>query len=398
MLVRTEPWSSVDSRCPAAASPLSSPRSIRSSFETVKTQPCVVHARLCFPAHRLDDDQDMPLVDLASVASLLVCPRCGSSLAERQGSFQCSSPACALATADAFPNVGGCPAIIDFEQSIVQRGDVETTRQAGSSPRTPRRWSLDRLPPSLRSWWKPTNKVAAKNVELLLSLLSAPSPLVLVIGGGTMGNGVEALYAERGIRLLAFDIYRSPLTQLVADAHRIPLANESVDAVLVQAVLEHVLDPGQVVKEIERVLARGGLVYAETPFLQQVHAGPYDFMRFTSSGHRYLFRAFEELSAGPVAGPGTQLLWSVDHLTRGLLRSQLLGKLVRGLFFWLRFLDRLVPEQFVMDDASAYYFLGRRSDRELAPHEIVEYYRGAQRTGGGRRLGGGGLEPPAGRE
>jgi SAM-dependent methyltransferase len=330
---------------------------------------------------RLDDDEDVPLVDLASAASLLICPRCGSTLSETRESFQCSSPACPLAS-DPFPTVGGCPAIIDFQQSIVRRNDVETTLQSGSFPCPQRRWSLDRLPPWLRSWWKPPNKVAAKNVELLLSLLSAPSPLVLVIGGGTMGNGVEALYAERGVRLLAFDIYPSSLTQLVADAHRIPLANESVDAVLIQAVLEHVLDPAQVVKEIERVLVRGGLVYAETPFLQQVHAGPHDFVRFTSSGHRYLFRAFEELSAGPVAGPGTQLLWSIDHLTRGLLRSQLTGKLVRGLLFWLRFLDRLVPEEFVMDDASAYYFLGRRSDHELAPHEIVEYYRGAQRISG----------------
>jgi SAM-dependent methyltransferase len=196
-----------------------------------------------------------------------------------------------------------------------------------------------------------------------------------------MGNGVEAIYADRRTRVIGFDIYSSPLTQFIADAHQIPLAGESVDAVLIQAVLEHVLDPGQVVREIHRVLRTGGLVYAETPFLQQVHAGPYDFVRFTSSGHRYLFRAFEEIAAGPVAGPGTQLLWSVDHIVRGLLRSELAGKLARGVFFWLRYLDRLVPTAFAMDDASAYYFLGRRANRALTAHEIVGYYRGAQRTG-----------------
>jgi SAM-dependent methyltransferase len=194
-----------------------------------------------------------------------------------------------------------------------------------------------------------------------------------------MGNGVEKVYTEAGIRVLGFDIYCSPLTQFVADAHQIPLAAESVDAVVVQAVLEHVLDPGRVVGEIERVLRPAGLVYAETPFLQQVHAGPYDFVRYTSSGHRYLFRAFDEISSGSVAGPGTQLLWSVDHLVRGLLRSQVAGKLARGFFFWLRYLDRVVPTEFAMDSASAYYFLGRRSDHELTPHEIVAYYRGAQR-------------------
>lgn len=214
----------------------------------------------------------------------------------------------------------------------------------------------------------------------LLGLLPGPAPLILVVGGGTMGNGVEEICADRGTRVAAFDIYGSPLVQFIADAHRIPLADESVDAVVVQAVLQQVLDPGVVVSEIRRVLRSGGLVYAETPFLQQVNAGPYDFVRYTSSGHRYLFRAFEEVAAGPVAGPGTQLLWSVDHIVRGLLRSELAGKLARLAFFWLRYLDHLVPTAFAMDNASAYYFLGRRSEQELAPTEILTYYRGAQRS------------------
>jgi hypothetical protein len=33
-----------------------------------------------------------------------------------------------------------------------------------------------------------------------------------------------------------------------------------------------------------------------------------------------------------------------------------------------------------MDSASAYYFLGRRTQRELTLEEIVVYYRGAQRA------------------
>jgi ubiquinone/menaquinone biosynthesis C-methylase UbiE len=265
--------------------------------------------------------------------------------------------------------VGQWPVFVDFERSILQRG----------ARATPPETSIDRVPVPLRSCWKPPNRVAERNVEKLMSLLPRPSPLVLVIGGGTIGNGIGAIYEDPRTRVVAFDIYGSPLTQFIADAHRIPLADESVDAVVIQAVLEHVLDPGDVVREIHRVLRHGGLVYAETPFLQQVHAGPYDFTRYTSSGHRYLFRAFEEVAAGPVAGPGTQLLWSVDHLVRGLLRSELAGKLARALFFWLRHLDRLVSPRFAMDNASAYFFLGRRADRELEPHEIVDYYRGAQR-------------------
>jgi SAM-dependent methyltransferase len=233
----------------------------------------------------------------------------------------------------------------------------------------------------LRHWWKPPNRAAERNVARFLSLLPGPEPLVLVIGGGTIGNGVGALYDDRRVRVVAFDIYGSPLTQLIADAHQIPLASASVDGVLIQAVLEHVLDPNQVVSQIWRVLKRDGTVYAETPFMQQVHAGPYDFVRYTSSGHRYLFRAFQEIAAGPVGGPGTQVLWSIDHLVRGLTRSELAGKLVRALCAWLRLLDHLVPTRFAMDNAPAYYFLGRRTERQLTAHDIVDYYRGADSTG-----------------
>jgi SAM-dependent methyltransferase len=279
--------------------------------------------------------------------------------------------------------IGRWPALVDFEQSILQRQDIDSSLATASVPLTGhRRWSIERVPTVLRSIWKPSNLVGARNVALLLSLIPHSSPLVLVIGGGTTGNGAEALYADPRLRIVAFDVYASPLIQFIADAHHIPLASESVDAVVIQAVLEHVLDPDQVVAEIHRVLKQRGFVYAETPFLQQVHAGPYDFSRYTSSGHRYLFRRFEEIAAGPLAGPGTQLLWSVDHLVRALARSELAGKLARGVFFWLRYLDRVASPTFAMDNASAYYFLGRRADRELSPQEIVAYYRGGQRPTG----------------
>jgi ubiquinone/menaquinone biosynthesis C-methylase UbiE len=316
----------------------------------------------------------MGLLDLADVAPLLVCPRCRSGVMEAADGFRCTSGACALNAPGSFPLTGGRPMLVDFERSILERADPDTSETATGLG--PGRWSINRLPRPLRSLWKPRNRVAARNIETLLGLLDEPAPLILVIGGGTLGNGVEAIYDDRRTQVVGFDIYASPLVQFIGDAHQIPLANQSIDAVLVQAVLEHVLDPAQVVAEIHRVLRPDGLVYAETPFLQQVHAGPYDFTRYTSSGHRYLFRAFEEIAAGPVAGPGAQMLTSIDHLVRGLLRSELAGKLARVIFFWLRYLDRVVPTSFAMDNASAYYFLGRRSERELSPSEIVGYYRG----------------------
>jgi hypothetical protein len=68
---------------------------------------------------------------------------------------------------------------------------------------------------------------------------------------------------------------------------------------------------------------------------------------------------------------------------RGLLRSELAGKIARGLVFWLRYLDRLVPIAYAMDSASAYYFLGRRGEHDVTPREIADYYQGAQHVGRG---------------
>jgi hypothetical protein len=34
--------------------------------------------------------------------------------------------------------------------------------------------------------------------------------------------------------------------------------------------------------------------------MQQVHERAYDFSRFTQSGHRWLFKRFSEINAGPI--------------------------------------------------------------------------------------------------
>jgi SAM-dependent methyltransferase len=207
---------------------------------------------------------------------------------------------------------------------------------------------------------------------------SSERPVVLVIGGGVIGAGVGDLYAAEDIDMLAFDVYRSPVTQFMADAHRIPLADQSIDGVLIQAVLEHVLEPQVVVEQIHRVLRLGGVVYAETPFLQQVHEGPYDFTRFTDSGHRYLFRDFERIDSGTVAGPGTQLTWSIDYFFRALFRSRMAGVVARLAVSWLAHLDRYLNARYSIDGASCVYFLGRKSNSRISTQDIIDYYQGTQ--------------------
>jgi SAM-dependent methyltransferase len=221
-----------------------------------------------------------------------------------------------------------------------------------------------------------TNAIAASNCAKFIELLMETSerPIVLVIGGGTIGLGASELYNNSSIELVGTDVYASPSTALVADAHKIPFEDGMFDGVWVQAVLEHVLDPATIADEIHRVLRRGGLIYAETPFMQQVHERAYDFSRFTQSGHRWLFKRFSEISAGPIGGAGVVLVWSIRYFCRALGAGDKLSLLITLPFFWLRFLDRFAHGRAVADAASGFFFLGRRADLTIDPHSMTEYY------------------------
>jgi SAM-dependent methyltransferase len=272
--------------------------------------------------------------------------------------------------------VGAQPALVDFDRSILD--PVELARRAGESPVPRGRSGALGAIRSLYAKGTPTSgRLAGRMRDLLRA--EAPRPTLLVIGGGTLADAVAGFYDDPGMDVVAFDLYVSPHTQLIADAHAIPLAEASVDAVWIQAVLEHVLDPWRVASEIGRVLTPRGLVYAETPFLQQVHEGAYDFTRFTESGHRWLFRDFERLDSGVVAGPGIQMAWSIEHLLTGLSRSRRVGRAARLATFWVQWLDALIPDRFAVDGASGVFFFGRRGNRPLAPRDMVAHYRGAQR-------------------
>jgi SAM-dependent methyltransferase len=309
------------------------------------------------------------------IADLLVCPRCRSVLREADpGTLRCTGADCPYATRG-FAIVHGCAVLVDFERSVLEERQVAASGAATLVRRRPR----DGWRRSVRDILFGRNRAAARAARAVLAHRPARggTPLVLVVGGATVGAGADELYDAPGVRVVGFDVYRTEHTTFVADAHSIPLADGSVSAVWVQAVLEHVLDPAAVVQEIWRVLEPDGVVYAETPFMQQVHEGPYDFTRFTHSGHRWLFRDFAELDSGVVAGPGTQLSWTIDHAVRSATRSPALGKLAKALCFWVRALDAIAGPRFALDAASGLYFLGRRSTRPMNVKEIVGYYRGA---------------------
>ena len=231
-----------------------------------------------------------------------------------------------------------------------------------------------------------SNEDTRRNYRVLANSLGDSSSRVLVVGGGTVGSGAKDFYEfceSNEIWIESIDVYISPNCTAVADAHYLPFADESFDVVIIQAVLEHVVNPQKVVSEVHRVLRENGLVYAETPFMQCVHEGPFDFMRFTNSGHRYLFRHFNEVKAGAHHGAFSSALFIFSYAISGLARTRYAGVLLRVMFGRLvKFLDAMTSDEWNIDVACGNYFIGEKAIvAEVAGDStwIVKYYKGAQK-------------------
>ena len=275
-----------------------------------------------------------------------------------------------------YPVAKNKPVLIDFDNSVIQRDDVVDTSAASVIERPSHSFAAK----FIKSLLSPEKKSTKRNIATFIDKLkiAADRPKVLVIGGGSVGQGMSALYDDPDVAVSAFDIYATPRVQFVADAHDIPIVDGHFDGVVIQAVLEHVLEPQRVASEIWRVLKPGGLVYAETPFMQQVHEGAYDFTRFTERGHRYLFRGFARIDSGPSAGPGRTLMWAVDYFVRSVFRSRTAGKIAKLAFFWAQYFDNFVPESYAVDGASGVYFLGAKASEVVTREVLIENYSGAQ--------------------
>ena len=92
---------------------------------------------------------------------------------------------------------------------------------------------------------------------------------------------------------------------IVGDIHKLPFENDSQDAIICVAVLEHIEDPAKACGEIYRVLKPGGYAFVYIPFLYYYHAerGYYhDYWRFTKDAAYLLFKNFSTIEMENVRG------------------------------------------------------------------------------------------------
>lgn len=193
---------------------------------------------------------------------------------------------------------------------------------------------------------------------ILFTRKSGASPLVLNVGGGPYRVSADEI---------TLNIGPFPNVDLIADGQRIPVADDTFDAVFSLAVLEHVPDAPRVVAEMLRVLKPGGYLYSEVPFIFFFHGYPSDFQRYTREGMKRLFGELEGVRVGMTHGPVSAVLQSGNMALQLLVppRPRLLRKAANGLYrlflFPLKYLDRYLrdhPEAHTV--AGGFYAIGRK--------------------------------------
>jgi SAM-dependent methyltransferase len=131
------------------------------------------------------------------------------------------------------------------------------------------------------------------------------------------GCGLRSVYYSN---IVNFDIVPYHTTDVVGIGECLPFKDDSFDAIISVAVLEHVRDPFSAAREIERVLKPGGEAYIAVPFLQPFHGYPDHYYNMTSNGLRNLFKNLHEVSMDvPASGlPIWALSWILNAWASGL--------------------------------------------------------------------------------
>jgi SAM-dependent methyltransferase len=124
--------------------------------------------------------------------------------------------------------------------------------------------------------------------------------IILDVGGGERFTKWLTEYKDffKNCDYKTMDYDNKTGADIVGDIHKIPLLDESIDAVICSSVLEHVENPIIAVKEIYRILKSGGKVFVSIPSIYPYHARKDhypDYWRFFDDTINVLFRDFKEV-------------------------------------------------------------------------------------------------------
>jgi SAM-dependent methyltransferase len=126
-----------------------------------------------------------------------------------------------------------------------------------------------------------TTAVSSNNYDSTFKNVINSNELVLDCGAGS-----RQFYYDNVIN---FEIAKYSSTDVLGVGEVLPFKDDTFDAVLSNAVLEHVKNPWLCAAEILRVLKPGGELICCVPFLQPLHGYPHHYYNMSAQGLRNLF-------------------------------------------------------------------------------------------------------------
>lgn len=127
-----------------------------------------------------------------------------------------------------------------------------------------------------------TEQVLEKYVNLIKKYTSGT---LLDLGCGTVPY--YNIYKDLAKEIICIDwdnsYHKNIHLDNIADLNsNIPIENDSIDTVILTDVLEHINKPNFLMKEISRVMRKGGKLILGVPFMYWLHEEPFDYHRYTS--------------------------------------------------------------------------------------------------------------------
>ena len=121
-------------------------------------------------------------------------------------------------------------------------------------------------------------------------------------------EGAKAYFKKAKIETL--DIDPNSSATYIADITRYNkfIPDERFDIVVCTEVLEHTLNPFSAIKEIYRLLKRGGVLLLSVPFNFRIHGPLPDCWRFTEHGLRELLKDFTSVEIRELPTTGRDLM------------------------------------------------------------------------------------------
>lgn len=151
----------------------------------------------------------------------------------------------------------------------------------------------------IRNCLYPILIINGKNINDLLAMDRREKEIIVNLASG---NNTRSSFIN-------VDLFPLSKVDIVASIDDLPFADNSIDKIIMEASLEHIADPEKTIKEIYRVLKKGGLAFITVPFMVGYHDSPSDYWRWTKEGFRLLLKDFKIIEIGNKGGIASALGW-----------------------------------------------------------------------------------------